>query len=45
VTELSGSITDTFLLTYWLSSAFMTSHRRHSLHLSLKSNRQSLVLG
>jgi len=33
--ELSGSITDTFLLTYWLLSALMTSNRRHSLQLSL----------
>jgi len=34
-----------FLLTYSLSSALMTSHRRHSLRLSLNWSRQSLVLG
>jgi len=45
VSELSGSIADIVLLTYSLSSVLMTSHRRHSLRLSLNWSRQSLVLG
>jgi len=34
MTELSGNIANIFLLTYSLSSALMTSHRRHSVCLS-----------
>jgi len=45
MTELSGSIAGIFLLSYSLSSALMTSHQRHSLHLSLNYSRQLLVLG
>jgi len=45
MTELSESIAVSLLLTYSLSSALMTSHRRHSLRSSLNWCRQSLVLG
>ena len=45
MTELSEIIADIFLLTYLLSSALMTSHRRYSVRLSLKWSRKSLVFG
>jgi len=41
MTKLSGSIADIFLLTYSLSSALMTSHRRH--RLSIAELKQAIV--